>query len=274
WGIELTALASALAVYALASTALVRRSYGDGTGPSYAEHLAWIDVFFAGALVYATGGPKSLLFFLPYARAFETSPGRSARRFAPLFLAPVMHAGALAASAMIGGAQFALGRCAEHQRQVAACTLTGAYFMFGAESAQRVWRRQSTALGYARELVGELRAQSDALEESKRTAEGHARAKWASLTDVSHGLRAPAERIIDETEAALAAAREDGQEVHLSAALSSARRLLANVEGVHRFSTLEAGKVAPQHAPFRLRDALALVLRTPTERARAKGLEV
>lgn len=258
-------------IYSLLTLGILRAFYRPSARPHLGRVFLRTDLIFLGALVYATGGPKSLVFFAPYFRVADQTSAGSRWCYELTALAVVAHVGALAASVWIGGAELNVG---VEAMKVLACTIGSLYLATAARATDKVRRRNSATVSLARDLLDELRGKSKDLEAAKQAAEDAVLAKGLFLANMSHELRTPMNGIIGMTDLALATEVSQEQEGYLSTVRSSAQNLLAIVDDILDFSKIESGHLELEHEPFSLRRCVREALDVTAGRGFARGLDV
>ncbi len=129
------------------------------------------------------------------------------------------------------------------------------------------------AAGTERELAV-LRRRVAELEAERDEALGLAasRARW--LAHVSHELRTPMNGILGMTRLALDTELSEEQRQHLDLVRRSADSLLTLINDTLDHAKITSGRLALEHIPFNLRDALDIALKTMAITAAERGLEL
>jgi signal transduction histidine kinase len=123
-------------------------------------------------------------------------------------------------------------------------------------------------------MTSTLTALNAQLTTEKARAVEAGRAKDQLLSNMSHELRTPLNGIIGMTALAMTTELTGEQREYLDAVDANAAALLAMVEGVLDFATIEAGDVTLQPAVFDLRELLEKCRETVLPVAAAKGLSL
>jgi PAS domain S-box-containing protein len=118
------------------------------------------------------------------------------------------------------------------------------------------------------------REEEEELRRAKVAAEQANRAKSEFLANVSHELRTPVNGILVPTELMLGAPLLPEQHDHLKDVESSAHALLAVIDDLLAFASMETGKLQLAPREFALRTSLDNTLKRLTTRALAKGLKL
>jgi signal transduction histidine kinase len=229
-----------------------------------------IDVAAFVFAIYITGADKSWLFFLMFIRTADQANTNFRRALAFAHLSVALYAVLLLELGVV-----------EH-RPVAwtvemfkLLLLYGAnvYIAMTARTAERLRDRMVGAIRLARDLVGQLQAQSRELEEARRQAEAASQVKSEFLANMSHEIRTPMNGIIGLTSLTLDSELRPDQRENLTMVQASATSLLQIINDILDLSKIEAGRLAIDPVQFRLRDQMAAGLRPLMLKAAAKGLQ-
>jgi signal transduction histidine kinase/DNA-binding response OmpR family regulator/HPt (histidine-containing phosphotransfer) domain-containing protein len=264
-------LLALLAAYCAGSWIALRLFYRGDRRPPLSDVFLVADIGVLVAAIYVSGGDRSWL--LPVLTVRVADQAYTSFRRVRFFA----HATVAAYGLLLVYLVHVEHRHVDARIEVAKIAVLYAVNMYvatTARTAERLRQRSAEAVGIARSLIQELRANEETLQEARARAEEASAFKSAFLANMSHEIRTPLNGILGLTELALDGRLEPDLRDQLETVHDSARGLLRIVNDVLDFSRIEAGRLDFEDAPFDLRDWLAEVLRTTDALTRAGGLEL
>ena len=271
-GVELALWFSlAYLVYGEVARFALRRWFGRTGRLHLGDLVLVLEVFVFAAGVYATGGQRSALFFLPFLHVADQTWAGFRRCLAFTQLGLVASLGLLGWLTLVEGRELHLGA---EGIEILFCYLVATYWSVAAEATERMRRRSADAVRLARSLIAHLRAKQRELQESFQRAEEASRVKSRFLANISHEIRTPLGGVIGMTDLALESDLDDHLRECITTAQASARSLLTLLNDVLDLSKIEAGHLEIERIPVDLEDCLRPILRSLDGLASKKGVEL
>ena len=229
-----------------------------------------IDVIAFVLAIYLTGADQSWLFFLLFIRTADQTNTNFRRALAFAHFSVGLYALLLVELAFV-----------EHRTiawpveifKVALLYGANLYIAMTARTAERVRNRMVGAIRLARDLVGQLRAQSRELDEARRQAEEASRIKSEFLANMSHEIRTPMNGIIGMTALALDT-RAHTRSARVPRRWSTPRRsrCCTIINDILDLSKIEAGQLSSSRSTFSCASSSPRALHPLVLKAQAKGL--
>lgn len=231
------------------------------------ERTRWIDlgdvfmttdVLVYAALIWATGGERSLLFFLMMVRPADQSPTGTRRTLFFTAVSAVVYLGLIVILDLLPGHDVSWPA-----ELVKLAFITGFNLnMAGIASvARRIRAQTSAAMRLAQSLIVDLKAKSEELEAARVRAEEANLAKSQFLANMSHEIRTPMSGIIGVNDLLRKTELPPDASSYARVIGDSADGLLRLIDDILDLSKVEAGKLELQESAFSLQEVLDHVVR-------------
>jgi PAS domain S-box-containing protein len=158
-------------------------------------------------------------------------------------------------------------------REMSACRSNGSIFEAEIQLGEAVINDQRTYACTVRDMT-ERKGTLRQLMEAKNAAESISRAKSEFLAVMSHEIRTPMNGLIGMSDLIQETAITKEQEAYAIAIRDNANRLLAVMNDILDFTSMESGLIELEDQPFSIRECLSDVTARYQEEASLKGLEL
>ena len=264
-------LAAVFLVYSLLSWAALSVLFERITLFDLGVFFLVTDLIVWTAAIYASGGEKSLLFFILLLRIADQANTEFRRAIFFAHLATLSYLGMLLYIFLV-----------DQRMLYWPAEATKLFFIYGASlylsltarTGEHRRKRAAASIRMARYLITQLEEKSRELEEAKIRAEGGSRAKSEFLANISHEIRTPLNGILGITQLALNADQNPEQQRLLDTIRTSAEMLLKVINDVLDFSKVEAQKLTLDPIEFQLRHMLGETLKILGTHAYEKNIEL
>ena len=194
------------------------------------------DLVLFTAIIYLSGAEKSWLFFILLARVADQTTAGFRRALFFAHLVPFCYGGMLLVVVLVDGRTVHLGFSLA---MLIFLYGAGVYLALTARPNDRRRRRAAEAVAIGRELIAQLRQQSEELQSAKARAESAYEAKSRFLNNSSHELRTPLNAVLGLLEMLRASELSAEQEEWVTQAQVGAERLLGTLDDIIDYSALE-----------------------------------
>ena len=261
-------VAIALAIYAFVSWATVRVALFKFQR-DFTLLFLFGDIILWSFAIYATGGEKSWIFFIPVLRVADQMQTTVRRCLAFTFWGVICFAG------LVAWVKFIDGR-AVHPAFVVTemifIAVAGVYISMSARTSESRRAQMAAAIRMSRDLIRQLEEQSHALREAREHAEAASAAKSEFLANMSHEMRTPLHGVIGMLELAADGETSPQRLRQLEMARRSAEALLGTIDDILDFSKIEARKLDLEPVYFSLREMMQETMKPLGITAAGKGL--
>jgi PAS domain S-box-containing protein len=124
--------------------------------------------------------------------------------------------------------------------------------------------------------ISDMKAAEESLQKARREAESANQAKSRFLANMSHEIRTPMNAIMSISQSIVEKSVGDCPDLRegVQVIYKSGQRLLTLINGILDLSKIEAGKAQPTPEPFRLREAVDLILTTSSSLIGPKNIDL
>jgi signal transduction histidine kinase len=230
-----------------------------------------IDIVFYLLAIYYSGGEQSWLYFILLARVIDQMVTTTKRTLVFAHLIAIGYV--LFAVYLAYGEQRPISWSAELAK-AAFLYFTGLYISMAARPTERRRHRAAAAVATARQLIVQLKEQSQRLKLARAHAEEASAAKSVFLRTISHELRTPMNIVIGMSYVLDQTDLTDEQEDNLSDIRKAAESLLRLLDDILAFSALDTNKLEVEKLSFDFFETIDETLRPLADRAGDKGLNL
>ncbi|MEM7583943.1 MAG: ATP-binding protein [Acidobacteriota bacterium] len=260
----------ATVIYVVASWLILVRFYDRVRWVNLGDVFLTADGLVSLAMIYATGGEHSLLFFYLMLRAADQSAVSQRRTLFFGGLSVVFYLALLVALELIPGRDvaWAIGL-------VKALAIAGVnFYLVGvAGTADKYHRATARAVRLSRSLIGDLKQRSEQLRVEKQRAQAASVAKSQFLANMSHEIRTPLNAIVGVNRLQLKTGLSAEAAEYARTIETSAESLMQLISDILDLSKVEAEKLELERVPFSLSLLLDHLRELIAPRAAAQGIE-